>query len=140
MAVDLVFFLQLSRLLQRGYVITVDYGSDYLNLQHKVVEGALLKRSGIRTYGKYEQCRGEASGYLQCLGVQDITSNVDFTELVRAGEGVGLRLVFYGPMHALERRFDSHNPNVGHLFKSHYLTSPSGAATTAAQGSRGVVP
>lgn len=74
-------------LLQRGFVLTIDYG--YL---------ARELYAPWRTTGTlmcyYQHTSGE-NPYIR-LGEQDLTAHVDFSALVKAGEEAGLQQLFYG--------------------------------------------
>ncbi|MEA5504920.1 class I SAM-dependent methyltransferase [Halotia wernerae UHCC 0503] len=70
--------------LQRGYVVTIDYGypaSRYYN-----------PRRSQGTLQCYYQHRYHNNPYIN-IGQQDITAHVDFTALERSGEGYGLEKV-----------------------------------------------
>lgn len=74
-------------LLQRGFVLTIDYG--YL---------ASELYASWRTTGTlmcyYQHTSGE-NPYIR-LGEQDLTTHVDFSALIKAGEESGLQQLFYG--------------------------------------------
>ena len=73
--------------LRRGFVLTVDYGYEALDLfSPGRMAGTLLC---------YHQHQVEDSPYLR-PGEQDITSHVDFTTLMKVGEDVGLATVWFG--------------------------------------------
>ena len=76
-----------ARLLQRGFVLTIDYG--YL---------ASELYAPWRTTGTlmcYYQHTSNENPYIR-IGEQDITAHVDFSALIRAGEETGLQQLFYG--------------------------------------------
>ncbi len=75
---------RLGRWLGRGFVLTIDYGgpADYVYAPHR-------KKGTIRGY--YKQLLIQDP--LEHPGEQDLTADVDFTALMRAGEAVGLRTV-----------------------------------------------
>jgi SAM-dependent MidA family methyltransferase len=76
-----------ARSLQRGFVLTIDYGYPAAELyapQRK--QGTLLC---------YYRHQVEDDPYIR-LGRQDITSHVDFTTLMRRGEELGLQPVWFG--------------------------------------------
>ena len=73
---------RVSRALERGFVLTIDYG-----------------RSAEELYSAEERFRGTLTTYyrhvqtdspLERIGRQDITSQVDFTSVIRLGERAGL--------------------------------------------------
>jgi SAM-dependent MidA family methyltransferase len=71
-----------GRILTEGFVITVDYGHD-----------AELLYSPLRRNGTLLCYHGHTwhENPYERIGLQDITSHVDFTSLMRKGEEVGLR-------------------------------------------------
>lgn len=73
--------------LQRGYLITIDYGHLAEELYGKMrINGTLLC---------YYRHQVEENPYIRA-GHQDITSHVDFTSLISTGEDVGLKKIWYG--------------------------------------------
>ena len=79
---------QIADTLDKGFVLTIDYGdlaaALYSARNH---EGTLACH--------HEHC--VTADPLQDLGAQDITSHVDFTSLIQAGEAHGLTEVGYAP-------------------------------------------
>lgn len=74
---------QVAWRLQRGFVLTIDYGYTSAELYAPARrEGTLL---GYRRHGYYRDL-------YQHVGSQDLTAHVDFSALVKAGESVGLSL------------------------------------------------
>ena len=81
------WLLSAAESLQRGYVITIDYGHLAEELYGKMrINGTLLC---------YYRHQVEENPYIR-IGHQDITSHVDFTSLIRTGEDVGLKKIWYG--------------------------------------------
>ncbi len=76
-----------SRAIERGFVMTIDYGYPAVELY------APLRKSG--TLLCYYRHQVEENPYLR-VGQQDITAHVDFTTLIRHGEELGLRTVWFG--------------------------------------------
>jgi len=75
-----------SRVLQRGFVLTIDYGYEAAELYHPARrEGTLLC---------YFRHTISPNPY-QRIGYQDMTSHVNFSALMKRGEAVGLRKVGY---------------------------------------------
>jgi SAM-dependent MidA family methyltransferase len=73
--------------LQRGFVITIDYGFLAPELYGSMrMNGTLLC---------YHRHKVEEDPYIR-VGLQDITTHVDFTSLIKAGEAAGLQKVWYG--------------------------------------------
>ena len=77
---------QLTRTLDRGFVLTIDYGhlaTDLYSSQH--TQGTLV------CYNRHVV----SSDPYQHIGQQDITAQVDFTSLMRLGDRHGLATVGY---------------------------------------------
>ena len=83
---------QLSRTLDRGFVLTIDYGQPATDLYSP--------RNAQGTLVCYHRHVVSSDPY-QHIGQQDITCQVDFTSLMRLGERHGLATVGY----ALQSRF-----------------------------------
>jgi SAM-dependent MidA family methyltransferase len=81
---------RVARCLQRGFVLTIDYGylAEELYAHHRR-EGTLLC---------YFQHEASENPY-ERFGEQDITSHVNFTSLIRKGEEVGLRFTGLVPQY-----------------------------------------
>ncbi|HTY20108.1 MAG TPA: SAM-dependent methyltransferase [Geobacteraceae bacterium] len=76
-----------ARALNRGFVMTIDYGYPAEELY------APFRKNG--TLLCYYRHRVEENPYIR-VGRQDITSHVDFTSLIRRGEEAGLATVWFG--------------------------------------------
>lgn len=76
-----------AELLQRGFVLTIDYG--YLACELF----APWRRSG--TLMCYYQHTAGDNPYIR-VGEQDLTTHVDFSALIKTGEESGLQKLFYG--------------------------------------------
>lgn len=76
-----------SKALVRGFVLTIDYGypAQEMYASHRK-QGTLLC---------YYRHKTEENPYIR-LGLQDITSHVDFTSLIKRGEELGLQNVWFG--------------------------------------------
>jgi SAM-dependent MidA family methyltransferase len=74
-------------LVQRGFVLTIDYG--YLASE---LYAPWRKSGTLMSY--YQHTSGE-NPYIR-IGEQDLTAHVDFSALIKAGEESGLQKVFYG--------------------------------------------
>lgn len=85
---------RLGRWLGRGFVLTIDYGgpADYVYAPHR-------KKGTIRGYYKQLPIQDP----LEHPGEQDLTADVDFTALMRAGEANGLATVGVVPQGAFLR-------------------------------------
>ncbi len=75
---------QLSRVLERGFVLTIDYGG--------LAEDLYSSRNAMGTMVCYRQHVATDNPY-QHFGQQDITCHVDFTSLMQLGEQRGLSTV-----------------------------------------------
>ena len=73
--------------LERGFVLTVDYGypAEELYAPHR-------KRGTLLCYYRHQT---EENPYIR-QGLQDITAHVDFTSLIRRGEELGMQNVWFG--------------------------------------------
>tara|TARA_A100001037_G_scaffold9788_2_gene9622 strand:- start:3717 stop:4919 length:1203 start_codon:yes stop_codon:yes gene_type:complete len=76
----------LSQVLSNGFVITIDYGNDHVDLYNPV-----NTQSSIRSYHRHAQ---PISIYDQ-IGYCDITSDVDFSWLISQSENFGLRSLYF---------------------------------------------
>ena len=76
-----------ARSLTRGFVITIDYG-----YQADELYGPMRKNGTLLCYYRHQI---EENPYIR-VGRQDITTHVDFTSLVKAGEAEGLTPFWYG--------------------------------------------
>jgi len=75
-----------SRAIQRGFVLTIDYGYEAAELYHPARrEGTLLC---------YFQHKTSPNPY-ERIGYQDITAHVNFSALMKKGEAVGLKKFGY---------------------------------------------
>ena len=73
---------EVARILDRGYVVTIDYGDEAQELY-----SPRRSRGTLQTYFKHTS----GSSPYQWIGRQDITARVDFTTVVEDGRAVGLR-------------------------------------------------
>jgi SAM-dependent MidA family methyltransferase len=76
-----------SKTLKRGFVMTIDYG-------HTAAE-LYTPRRKLGTLLCYYRHQTEENPYIR-VGLQDITSHVDFTTLMACGENYGLQSLWYG--------------------------------------------
>jgi SAM-dependent MidA family methyltransferase len=76
-----------SRALQRGFILTIDYGYP---AQEMYTPGR--KQGTLLCYHRHQI---EENPYLR-MGLQDITAHVDFTNLIKCGEDLGLKNVWFG--------------------------------------------
>lgn len=73
--------------LERGFVMTIDYG--YLAAE---LYGRMRTNGTLLCYYRHQL---EENPYIR-VGLQDITTHVDFSALIRTGETVGLQKIWYG--------------------------------------------
>jgi len=76
-----------SRALKSGFILTIDYGYPAAELY--------TPRRKLGTILCYYRHQVEENPYLR-LGLQDITTHVDFTTLMKCGEQSGLQNIWYG--------------------------------------------
>jgi SAM-dependent MidA family methyltransferase len=76
-----------ARSLERGFVITIDYG--YLAPE---LYGPMRQNGTLLCYYRHSV---EENPYLR-VGLQDMTTHVDFSSLMKVGENLGLTTVWYG--------------------------------------------
>lgn len=82
----------MGQLLERGFVLTIDYGDIAPDMHLRHVNG-----NGVRAF--YKQA---PAAVLEQAGAQDLTADVDFSLLMRRGEQAGLETVgFTTQMHLL---------------------------------------
>lgn len=94
------FVREASRLVDEGFMISIDYGADAdALLWHALVHP---NHEGIHIMDARQATSECAESYLTCPGLQDITMTVDFTEAAGAGSLAGWRAVAYAPIFHLE--------------------------------------
>ena len=71
--------------LERGFVLTIDYG----RTAHDLYDSDARTRGTLVTYHQHAQ----TDAPLAMIGSQDITAQVDFTSVSKAGEQVGLNTI-----------------------------------------------
>ncbi len=76
-----------AKSLERGYILTIDYGYTAAELY--------TPRRKLGTLLCYYRHQTEENPYIR-LGLQDITTHVDFTTLMKCGEELGLQNVWFG--------------------------------------------
>jgi SAM-dependent MidA family methyltransferase len=78
---------QVAKALQRGFVLTIDYGATWEELcSPRYSSGTLV------CYHRHQANRQ----FYERIGQQDITAHVNFTALIRYGEASGLQTLSYG--------------------------------------------
>jgi SAM-dependent MidA family methyltransferase len=81
------FYYSITKCLLRGFIITIDYG-DTEGLLYSIEK---RKNGTIRSFKNHTQLPNPLSN----PGSQDITSHVNFTQLIEAGEKYGFQLLEY---------------------------------------------
>lgn len=121
------FVREASRLVDEGFMVTVDYGADaqalaWQALVHPNFEGIYTMDARLEFA---EECTKVS--YLACPGLQDLTTSVDFTEVAEAGRQLGgWETKAYGPLLRLETPvFDNWLPEP----LTHLLERAGGART-----------
>eukprot|EP00929_Paragymnodinium_shiwhaense_P011618 TRINITY_DN1175_c0_g1_i1.p1 TRINITY_DN1175_c0_g1~~TRINITY_DN1175_c0_g1_i1.p1 ORF type:complete len:925 (-),score=157.35 TRINITY_DN1175_c0_g1_i1:415-3189(-) len=116
------FAEQAAKLLDEGFMVTFDYGAD---------ADALIWQSLVRP--NYEgihivDARAEfqedctAISFLECPGMQDLTTSVDFSEFAQAGaESGGWAVKAYGPIFLMELSFHETRLELAQLGDPHRL-------------------
>jgi SAM-dependent MidA family methyltransferase len=79
------FIARAAALFERGFVITVDYGAERAELI-----GSPYRRQGTLRAAYHHQIAGNV---LLQPGRRDLTTTIDWTQLIEAGERAGLRVV-----------------------------------------------
>ncbi|HEY6726731.1 MAG TPA: SAM-dependent methyltransferase, partial [Polyangiaceae bacterium] len=87
----------LAQVLAAGQIMTIDYGDTTAGL----VQGARRGKFPFRVYCDEGDYHPRANHPYTWPGSQDLTADVNFTDLALAGLGAGLELVYYGPERAL---------------------------------------
>jgi len=86
------FIEGVGRILKAGYVLTIDYGSNW--------DGILTPGPHLRCYGPGS--RREKSDPYRDAGMNDITTDVNFSFLAAEGQLAGLSAEFFGRQRALQ--------------------------------------
>jgi SAM-dependent MidA family methyltransferase len=86
------FMRELGASLAAGFVVTIDYGDATFGL----VQGARRGDFPFRVYRDSADYRPRPNDPYAAPGEQDMTADVDFTALTRAGRDAGLELVHFG--------------------------------------------
>ena len=87
------FIRELGSSLAAGFVVTTDYGDTTWGL----VQGARRGEFPFRVYGDQQDFRPRPNDPYAAPGTQDMTADVNFTDLAQAGEAAGLTVIHYGP-------------------------------------------
>jgi SAM-dependent MidA family methyltransferase len=111
------WFAQVAEKLSRGFVITVDYGAEADELYDPV----LRPQGTVRAFSRH----GFVDDVLAQPGEVDITASVNWTQVKRVGERLGLKVIDFAPQ-------DKFLLNAGLLDEMQYLTAAAGSAEKVA--------
>ena len=87
------FIREVASSLKAGFVVTLDYGETTQGL----VQGARRGEFPFRVYGQWRDYVPRPNDPYAAPGTQDMTADVNFTELARAGQEAGLEVLHFGP-------------------------------------------
>jgi hypothetical protein len=87
------FISELASSLAAGFIVTLDYGDTTWGL----VQGARRGDFPFRVYGHWQDYVPRPNDPYTAPGTQDLTADVNFTDLAQAGQAAGLALVHFGP-------------------------------------------
>ena len=87
------FIQGMGRILKSGYVVTIDYGSNWDGVSP-------IEFDHLRTYGPGSH--RERSDPYHSPTLNDITTDVNFSHVVEEGKLAGLQPIFFGPQHTLQ--------------------------------------
>jgi SAM-dependent MidA family methyltransferase len=87
------FIRELASSLRAGVIVTIDYGDTTWGL----VQGARRGDFPFRVYGDWQDYVPRPNDPYSVPGTQDMTADVNFTDLAHAGQDAGLRVLHYGP-------------------------------------------
>ncbi|HET7545224.1 MAG TPA: SAM-dependent methyltransferase, partial [Polyangiaceae bacterium] len=87
------FIRELAGSLNAGFILTLDYGDSTWRL----VQGARRGDFPFRVYGHWHDYLPRPNDPYASPGSQDLTADVNFSDLLQAARAVGLSLVHFGP-------------------------------------------
>jgi SAM-dependent MidA family methyltransferase len=87
------FIADLAVSLAAGFIVTLDYGGTTWEL----VQGARRGDFSFRVYGHWQDYVPRPNDPYAAPGTQDLTADVNFTDLAQAGQTAGLEVVHFGP-------------------------------------------
>src|SRR6185436_18523028 len=87
------FIRELGSAMAAGFIVTIDYGDTTWGL----VQGARRGEFPFRVYGDWQDYVPRPNDPYAAPGTQDMTADVNFTDLARAGRDAGLHVIHYGP-------------------------------------------
>jgi hypothetical protein len=87
------FIREVASCLKAGFVVTLDYGETTQGL----IQGARRGEFPFRVYGQWDDYVPRPNDPYAAPGTQDMTADVNFTDLARAGQQAGLEVLHFGP-------------------------------------------
>ncbi|HSY40198.1 MAG TPA: SAM-dependent methyltransferase [Polyangia bacterium] len=87
------FIQEVGACLRSGFVVTIDYGDTTQGL----IRGARRGEFPFRVYGQWRDYVPRPNDPYAAPGTQDMTADVNFTDLARAGRQAGLEVLHFGP-------------------------------------------
>lgn len=108
--------------LHHGSLLTIDYGNHLSPLYHRRPEGTL------RAYYQHQRLNGAA--LYQRFGRQDLTADVNFTDLENWGEHFGLEPIRFESLKSFTQRYGPQTDGMlspNHFASSSFVTDPSGS-------------
>jgi hypothetical protein len=87
------FIREIGASLAAGTVVTIDYGDTTWGL----IQGARRGELPFRVYGDQQDFVPRPNDPYSFPGMQDMTADVSFTDLARAGREAGLEVIHFGP-------------------------------------------
>lgn len=86
------FISELAQSLRAGFIVTLDYGDSTFRL----LQGARRGEFPFRVYGEWLDYVPRPNHPYSAPGTQDLTADVNFTDLAQAAEASGLQVVHFG--------------------------------------------
>jgi len=87
------FISELASSLSAGFIVTIDYG----DTTWRLLQGARRGDFPFRVYGPWQEYVPRPNDPYAAPGSQDLTADVNFTDLALAGEAAGLKVIHFGP-------------------------------------------
>jgi len=87
------FIRELGASLAAGVIVTIDYGDTTTGL----IRGARRGEFPFRVYGPWQDYVPRPNDPYAAPGTQDLTADVNFTDVANAAGDVGLRVIHFGP-------------------------------------------
>ncbi len=87
------FIRRLGSALRAGFILTIDYGDTTWGL----IQGARRGDFPFRVYGEWRDYIPRPNDPYAAPGTQDMTADVNFTDLAQAAQRAGLSVLHFGP-------------------------------------------